>query len=91
MAELPDNLRGQIAKRTDEVAKVIDGLVAQLDLMPEEEAFAREQAGRVFDLLSNAFIDAYPSVKRARCATVAAAIAFKSLQVWAEHDEALGH
>ena len=35
--ELPDDLRRQIGKRTDEVAKVIDGLVAQLDLTPEEE------------------------------------------------------
>ncbi len=61
-----------IGKNTDEVAKVIDGLVAQLDLSPEEEDFAREQAGRVFDLLSNSFIDAHPRVQRARAATAAA-------------------
>lgn len=75
---------------TDDVAKEIDALVGQLDLTPEEEDFGREQAGRVFDLLSNAYIDAHPRVQRARAATGAAVIAFASLKVWAEHDGATG-
>lgn len=87
MDELPEEERRLISKRTDEVAKVIDALVAQLDITPEEEMFAREQSGRVFALLTDAYLDAYPSVKRKRCATAAAVIAFKSIQVWAEHDD----
>jgi hypothetical protein len=88
MAELPDDLRRLIGKKTEDVAKEIDALTTQLDLSPEEEDFAREEAGRVFDLLSNAYIDAHPRVQRARAATAAAVIAFATLKVWAEHDEA---
>jgi hypothetical protein len=87
MAEVPDNLRRLIGKKTDDVAKEIDALTAQPDLTSEEKDFAREQAGRVFDLLSNAYIDAHPRVQRARAATAAAVIAFATLRVWAEHDE----
>ena len=91
MAELPDDLRRLIGKKTDDVAKEIDALVSQLDLTREEEDFARERAGQVFELLSNAYIDAHPRVQRARAATAAAVIAFSTLKVWAEHDEAGGH
>jgi hypothetical protein len=76
-----------IGKKTDEVAAVIDSLVGQLDLSPEEEGFAREQGIRVFDLLSNAYIDAYPRVGRARAATAASVLTFAMIKVWAEHDE----
>lgn len=91
MAELPDDLRRLIGKRTDDIAAEIDQLTGQLELSRQEEVFAREQAGRVFDLLSNAYIDAHPGVQRARAATAAAVIAFAALKVWAEHDEARGH
>lgn len=88
MGELPEHLRRLIGKKTDEVAKEIDRLVGHLDLTVEEEGFAREQAGRMFDLLSNSYIDAHPRVQRARAATAAAVLAFSALKVWAEHDEA---
>ena len=68
MAGLPDDLRRLIGVKTDEVATEIDNLVGQLDLTPEQEDFAREQTGQVFDLLSNSFVDAYPRVQRARAA-----------------------
>jgi hypothetical protein len=87
MSDLPDDVRRLIGKNTDDVAVVIAQLVGQLDLTPDEETFAREQAGRVFDLLSGALVDAPSSALRARCATAAAVIAFKTVQVWAEHDE----
>jgi hypothetical protein len=88
MAKLPDDLLRLIGKNTDDVAQEIDALVGELDLTVEGEDFAREQAGRAFDLLSNAYIDAHPHVQRARAATAAAVIAFASLKVWADHDEA---
>ena len=72
------------------ISEEIDALVGQLDLTSEEEDFAREQAGRVFVLLANAYIDAHPRVQRARATTAAAVIAFATLKVWAEHDEAGG-
>ena len=90
MGELPDNLRRLISKKTNDAAMELDALVRQLDLTPEEEDFAREQAGKVFDLLTSAYIDAHPEVQRARAATAAAVIAFSTLKVWAEHDEAGG-
>lgn len=90
MAELPEKLRRLIGAKTDDVANEVDALVSQLDLTAEEEDFAREQAGSVFDRLSNAYIDAHPRVQRARAATAAAVIAFAALKAWAEHDEATG-
>ena len=80
MAELPDDLRRLIGSTTDDVARVVDGLVMRLDLTPEEESFAREQAGRIFDLLTNAYIDAHPQVQRARAATAASVVNFSVLR-----------
>jgi hypothetical protein len=90
MAELPDDVRRLISKQTDEVSKAIDDLVAQMDLTDDEEMFAREQCVQVFNLLSAAFIDAYPKVKRARAATAAAVFGFKAVQAWATEDEGTG-
>ena len=45
MAELPEDVRRLIRTDTDAVEKEVDALVGQLDLSPEEEDFAREQAG----------------------------------------------
>lgn len=84
MAEFPDELRRLIGKKTDDVAKAIDALVAQLDVAPEEEDFAREQAQRVFNVLTDAYIDAHARVQRARAAVV---IAFATLKVCAKRPE----